>query len=121
MPKSSRGQVSNIVMEAPRPLAFRSIGNGWRDAGLHHAPARAPERSIESKLKEFEECESMWKVEAQNEEILFLMNREQVYSPDPYYIEHKQKYFTWYMRAVLVEWMMHVMTEYHLKRDVTIL
>jgi hypothetical protein len=43
-----------------------------------------------------------------------------LYLPDPYYIEKRQKNLTWYMRAVLAEWMMHVNTEYSLKRDVFI-
>lgn len=56
----------------------------------------------------------------QTEELLFLSSREGLYFPDPYYIEKKQRNFTWYMRAVLAEWMMHVNSEYLLKRDVKI-
>jgi hypothetical protein len=48
-------------------------------------------------------------------------NRATMYLPNPYYIEKRQKNLTWYMRAVLAEWMMHVNTEYSLKRDVFII
>ena len=48
---------------------------------------------------------------------MFLNSRETLYSPDAQYIERKQKHFSWFMRAILVEWMMHVSFEYRLKRE----
>lgn len=54
----------------------------------------------------------------QQVKIVFIANRQAVYKPNPRYIDLKQKNFSWYMRAVLAEWMMHVHSQYLLKRDV---
>lgn len=35
----------------------------------------------------------------------------------PNYIECRQKYLTWSMRAVLMDWMVHVCYEFGLKRE----
>jgi hypothetical protein len=48
---------------------------------------------------------------------MYLGSRENAYAPDPNYIDRKQKNFKWNMRAILIEWMMHVSYEFRLKRD----
>lgn len=48
--------------------------------------------------------------------MLYLDKRQQAYCVAPYYIEKKQKHFSWNMRATLMEWMMHVSYEFSLSR-----
>lgn len=51
------------------------------------------------------------------ETIKFLVQRERDYMPDPHYIENKQSNVSWMMRAILLDWMMEVCTEFHMKRE----
>lgn len=51
------------------------------------------------------------------EGITHLIERERVYLPDPHYLENRQKDITWNMRAILIDWMMEVSSEFHLKRE----
>lgn len=39
------------------------------------------------------------------------------YQVDPLYIEKRQKQLSWSMRAILIEWMMHISFEFRLKRE----
>jgi hypothetical protein len=50
------------------------------------------------------------------ETIYRLENRQKSYLAEPNYIETRQRNFTWFMRAVLVDWMMQVCFEFGLKR-----
>ncbi|KRX03099.1 Cyclin-like protein [Pseudocohnilembus persalinus] len=53
------------------------------------------------------------------ETLIYLMEREQVYQQqvDKLYIENKQKNLTSDMRVVLFDWIMQVASEYYLKRE----
>lgn len=54
---------------------------------------------------------------AELETIIRLESRQKFYNVQPNYIELKQKNFNWFMRAVLMDWMMHVCFEFGLKRE----
>lgn len=43
--------------------------------------------------------------------------RQMCYQVDPLYIEKKQKNLNWTMRAILIEWMIHISYEFRLKRE----
>ena len=60
----------------------------------------------------------MNKINSDSEEqtIFYLDKQQQLYTVPAYYIEKKQKNFSWLMRATLMEWMMHVSYEFSLKR-----
>ena len=51
------------------------------------------------------------------ESVCFLDSRQLYYEIDPLYIEKKQKNLSWIMRAILMEWMMHISYEFCLKRE----
>lgn len=49
--------------------------------------------------------------------ISYLIKREGDYAPDPHFLEKRQSLMTWSMRAILLDWMMEVSTEFGLKRE----
>lgn len=52
------------------------------------------------------------------ENLEFLVERDALYAPDPYYLNGvKQPNLTSNMRATLLDWMMEVAEEFHLKRE----
>lgn len=76
-----------------------------------------PKQGIEQELLEFEQAQALINMEEQSQQVMYLGSRENAYTPDPNYIDRKQKNFKWNMRAILIEWMMHVSYEFRLKRD----
>jgi len=50
------------------------------------------------------------------ESVIYLDQRLVCYEIDPLYIEKRQKNFNWTMRAILMDWMMHISYEFKLKR-----
>ncbi len=46
-----------------------------------------------------------------------LEDRQRMYIALPNYIELRQKNLSWFMRAILVDWMAHVCYEFSLKRE----
>jgi hypothetical protein len=56
-------------------------------------------------------------VTAEIETIIGLEQRQTKYVVQPNYIELRQKNLNWFMRAILVDWMMHVCYEFGLKRE----
>jgi hypothetical protein len=46
-----------------------------------------------------------------------MIANEEDYTPDPYYFKLKQKDLNWMMRAILIDWMMEVSSEFCLKRE----
>ena len=52
-----------------------------------------------------------------NDTIEFLIQREKIYAPDPWYLKTKQPNVSWQMRAILADWMLEVSTEFTLKRE----
>ena len=51
------------------------------------------------------------------ETLSYLISREQAYFPDAYYLDKLQPHLTWMMRSILLDWMMEVCAEFHLKRE----
>jgi Cyclin, N-terminal domain len=47
----------------------------------------------------------------------YLISRESTYAPDPYYLSNKQSEVKWKMRAILLDWMCEVCSDYTLKRE----
>jgi hypothetical protein len=56
----------------------------------------------------------------QTESVSFLDGRNVCYMIDSQYIERRQKNLNWTMRAILLDWMMHISYEFRLKREVKI-
>ena len=52
-----------------------------------------------------------------NDTLKYLMQREEPYRPDAHYFLTKQREINWTMRAILIDWMMEVAMEFHLKRE----
>jgi len=50
------------------------------------------------------------------ESVIYLDQRLVCYEIDPLYIEKRQKNLNWTMRAILMDWMMHISYEFKLKR-----
>lgn len=63
---------------------------------------------FEEELRRFAEVENELNMRCEIETIYRLENRQKSYLAEPNYIETRQKNFTWFMRAVLVDWMMQV-------------
>ena len=47
----------------------------------------------------------------------YLISQESDYSPNPHYLDHRQKHLKWQMRAILVDWMQEVCSDYLFKRE----
>ena len=52
-----------------------------------------------------------------NSTLHFLMSQEGEYAPNPHYLEHRQKHLKWQMRAILLDWMQEVCSDYLFKRE----
>lgn len=76
----------------------------------------------QSKVRHIEEELAAFKPESNpcafdSESINNLINREMDYAPEPHFLEKIQTSMTWSMRAILLDWMMEVSTEFGLKRE----
>ena len=49
--------------------------------------------------------------------ILYLIEQEELYSPNPHYIDQCQPSLKWKMRSILLDWMQEVCSDYLLKRE----
>jgi hypothetical protein len=47
----------------------------------------------------------------------YLISQEAEYAPNPHYIEHRQRNLKWQMRAILLDWMSEVCSDYLFKRE----
>jgi cyclin E len=52
-----------------------------------------------------------------NSTINYLIEQEDVYAPDPHYLEKNQTHLRWKMRSILLDWMQEVCSDYLLKRE----
>ena len=48
---------------------------------------------------------------------LYLIEQEELYSPNPHYIDQCQPSLKWKMRSILLDWMQEVCSDYLLKRE----
>jgi G2/mitotic-specific cyclin 3/4 len=79
---------------------------------------RNPEVSDwQRQVKEFEGKVEEVQMAEEAEAVCFLDQRQICYEIDPLYIEKRQKNLNWTMRAILVDWMMHISFEFRLKRE----
>ena len=49
--------------------------------------------------------------------VAYLIEQEELYAPDPHYIDHSQPNLKWKMRAILLDWIQEVCSDYLLKRE----
>lgn len=51
------------------------------------------------------------------ETLSYLIEQEEIYAPDPNYMENCQSHLKWKMRSILLDWMQEVCSDYLLKRE----
>lgn len=77
--------------------------------------------NYKEEIRKFEEKVQSINTESEGIIINFMIQRQETdYRVKSTYIQEAQKNFSPFSRATLMEWIMHVCTEYQLKRDVII-
>ena len=75
--------------------------------------------SLHDQIRHFDDRHDTFKMEFDLQLLHYLITRENQYNSLPFlncYIDKKQQYINWTKRAVLVNWMMEVLTDYGGKR-----
>lgn len=107
--RSDEQRMQSVVSE------MSSIAENEYNEQYKNDPSILAEDNINEQLIDFEH--ETFANQFDNTTLHFLISQESEYAPNPHYLEHRQKHLKWQMRAILLDWMQEVCSDYLFKRE----